>query len=146
MRATLRFLVGGLSALALSLGANAQPGPGMQGGMGGMTGMGGMGGMSSAAKPAAGECAKARDPQRCEALQKAKDMCKDKAGPDKRKCMTEAMPPMDCSKARNPARCEAHQKAKEACKDKAGRDHRQCIREQTRAGGRTGNQPATPTK
>lgn len=123
MRATLRFLVGGLSALALSLAANAQPGPGMQGGMGGMTGMG------PAAKPASGECVKARDPQRCEALQKAKDMCKDKAGADKRKCMTEAMPPMDCSKARNPARCEAHQKAKEACKDKAGRDHRQCIRD-----------------
>ena len=126
MSARLRFLIGGLSALALSFGASAQPGPGMQGGMGGMTGMG------PAAQPAAADCAKARDPQRCEALQKAKETCKDKAGADKRKCMTEAMPPMDCAKARNPARCEAHQKAKEACKDKAGRDHRQCIREQVR--------------
>lgn len=128
MSATFRFLIGGLTALALSLGANAQPAPGMQGGMGGMTGMG------PAAKPAASpDCGRARDPQRCEALQKAKEMCKDKTGADKRKCMTEAMPPMDCSKARSPARCEAHQKAKAACKDKAGRDHRQCIRDHVRA-------------
>lgn len=123
MGATLRFLVGGLAAFALSCGAGAQPAPGMQGGMTGM---------APAVRPAAGDCAKARDPQRCEALQKAKETCKDRVGPDKRKCMTEAMPPMDCSKARNPARCEAHQKAKEACKDKAGRDHRQCIREHVR--------------
>ncbi len=133
MNARLGFLAAGLSAIALSFAANAQPAAGTQGGMGGMTGMG------SAAKPAAADCTKARDPQRCEALQKAKEACKDKAGSDKRKCMTEAMPPMDCSKARNPARCEAHQKAKEACKDKAGRDHRQCIREHTR-----GSQPAKP--
>lgn len=127
MSAVFRFLAGGMTALALSLGANAQPGSGMQGGMGGMTGMG------PAARPASSECARARDPQRCEALQKAKDICKNKSGADKRKCMTEAMPPMDCSKARSPARCEAHQKAKEACRDKAGRDHRQCIREHVRA-------------
>ena len=120
MKRCLTLLVGGLSAALLSLGAGAQPGPGMQG----------MGGMGPAAKPATIDCGKARDPQRCEALQKAKDACKDKAGPDKRKCMTEAMPPMDCSKARNPTRCEAHQKAKDACKDKAGPEHRQCMRDQ----------------
>lgn len=136
MSATFRFLAAGCAALALSFGANAQPAPGMQGGMGGMTGMG------PAAKPASADCAKARDPQRCEALQKAKETCKDKTGADKRKCMTEAMPPMDCSKARSPARCEAHQKAKTACKDKAGRDHRQCIRDHVRGA----SQPAAAPK
>jgi len=76
-------------------------------------------------------CGKARDPQRCEDLQKAKETCKDKSAVEKRKCMLEAMPPMDCSKARSPERCAALQKAKEACKDKASAEHRQCLREHT---------------
>lgn len=124
MNISLRFLIGGLSAAALSFAAAAQPGPGMQG----------TDAAGAAAKPAAVDCSKARDPQRCEALQKAKETCKDKLGADKRKCMADAMPPMDCSKARNPARCEAHQKAKEACKDKPAAEHRQCLRDQLRRG------------
>lgn len=107
----------------LAFGAAAQPGPGM----GGMAGMQGMGPMSGAGSR---ECGKARDPQRCEALQRAKESCKDKAGTEKRDCIQSAMPPVDCSKARHPDRCEAHQKAKEACKDKVGKERRQCIRAQ----------------
>ncbi len=78
---------------------------------------------------ATADCSKARDPARCEALQKAKEACKDKSAADKRKCMVESMPPMDCSKARNPQRCEAMEKARAECKDKNGTEFRQCMRE-----------------
>ena len=132
MSRSFKFFVGGLAAAALSLGANAQPAPGM-GGMAGMT-----------APAPAGGCAKARDPQRCQALQVAQETCKDKVGANKRKCMSDAMPPMDCSKSRSPARCEAHQKAKEACKDKPGAEHRECLREHTPALAKGGGQPAAP--
>lgn len=138
-------LLGGLAATLFALDVAAQPGPGMQG----MSGMGGMSGMQATEAmgraPAAAPCAKARDPQRCEALQKAKEICKDKAAAEKRKCMSDAMPPMDCSKARSPERCEAMQKAKEACKDKAGPEHRQCMRDNLpKRNGKGGGQPAAP--
>jgi hypothetical protein len=113
-----------LLAGSLALDAAAQPGPGM-GGMQGMQGMAAYGGAPSR------ECAKARDPQRCEALQQAKQTCKDKPAAEKRDCMQSSMPPADCSKSRHPARCEAHQKAKEVCKDKVGMDRRQCMRDNT---------------
>lgn len=118
MKAPLQLILGGLAATLLSLGATAQTAP---------------------AEPAApaGACAKARDPQRCEALQKAKETCKDKNQADKRKCMMEAMPPMDCSKARSPERCAALEKAKETCKDKSGAEYRQCLRQ---------NAPRRPAK
>jgi hypothetical protein len=133
MIGSFKILVGALAAAA-TFAANAQPAPGK-------------GGMTAPTKAApATNCAKARDPQRCEALQRAKEICKDKNAVDKRKCMSDAMPPMDCSKSRSPARCEAHQKAKVACKDKSGSEHRQCMREQTRASGKSGDQPATPKK
>jgi hypothetical protein len=106
MKTNMQFLLGGLAAALFSTGAMAQ------------------------ASSIGGDCSKARDPARCEALQKAKESCKDKAAADKRKCMMEAMPPMDCSKARNPDRCAAMEKAKAACKDKSGSDYRQCLREQ----------------
>ena len=89
----------------------------------------------------AADCGKARDPQRCEALQKAKESCKDKSGVDKRNCMMDAMPPMDCSKARNPERCDSMQKAKEACKDKPGAERRQCMRDSMP---KRGGKPAAP--
>ncbi|MDK9725081.1 MAG: hypothetical protein OEL88_09310 [Sterolibacteriaceae bacterium MAG5] len=123
----MNLLLGGIAAALVSFGAAAQPGPGMQG-------MGGPGPGSRAA----GECAKARDPERCEALQKAKEVCKDKRAAEKKQCMQDAMPPMDCSKARNPLRCEDHQKAKEICKGKTGRDHRQCMKENTPKRGKGG--------
>ncbi len=127
MNRNLKLLLGGLTAALFSLAAAAQGGPAATG-----------------QQPAA-NCGKARDPQRCEALQKAKETCKDKTAADKRKCMSDAMPPMDCSKSRSPARCEAHQKAKETCKDKAGPEHRQCMREHLpKSGGKGGSQPPAP--
>lgn len=118
MNTRLKFMSASLAAAVLSFGALAQPGDGAKD-------------SGTAAAPSAGACVKARDPQRCEALQQAKETCKDKTGVDKRKCMTEAMPPMDCSKTRNPAKCEAQQKARETCKEKSGQQHLQCMRDQT---------------
>jgi len=91
---------------------------------------------AAAPAPQLGICAKARDPQRCEALQAAKETCKDIAAADKRKCMADAMPPMDCAKSRNPARCDLYQQAKEACKEKTGPAFRQCMRANTPKGGK----------
>lgn len=101
MKQSLKLMCGGLAAALFSLGVAAQT----------------------------VDCGKARDPQRCEALQKAKEICKDKTGAEKRNCMMDSMPPMDCSKARSPERCEATQKAKEICKDRAGTERRQCMRD-----------------
>lgn len=117
MNQGLALLIGGLAALLFSLASGAQTAaPAAQ--------------APAAQAPAVtGRCAKTRDPQRCEALQQAKEACKDKPAGDKRKCMTEAMPPMDCSKVRSPARCEAAEKARAACQDKPGREHRQCMRD-----------------
>jgi len=82
---------------------------------------------------AAGECAKARDPQRCEAFNQAKEACKGSRGAEHRQCIQDQMPPPDCSKMRFPERCEAMQAAKEACKDKNGKERRRCLKEQMKA-------------
>lgn len=100
-----QLLIGGVAVALFSLGSLAQTGA------------------------MAGDCSKARDPARCEALQKAKEACKDKPAADKRKCMIESMPPMDCSKARNPDRCAAMEQARNDCKDKNGTEFRQCMRQ-----------------
>lgn len=128
MKSSVKLLLGGLAAALFSLTVAAQPGPGMQG-------MAGMGPQTS------GACAKARDPQRCEALLAAKEACKDKSAAEKRKCIEDAMPPIDCSKALRPDRCEAAEKARLACKDKNGAEHRQCIREHMP---KRGGQPPAP--
>lgn len=108
MNKVLSALLGGCLAATLSLTAQAQA-------------------------PQAVDCSKARDPQRCEARQKARAACKDKArGPEHRQCVEEHMPPPDCSKARNPERCTAMQAAREACKGKTGPEHRQCLRGQAK--------------
>lgn len=118
-----------LLAAALSLPAYAQPGPGMGGGNA-PSGMPGPGG-PQAAQRAPRDCAKSPNPEHCKARQEARaqalEACKGKAGPERRTCMHDHMPPPDCAKARNPQRCEAMQKAHEACKDKAGPERRQCM-------------------
>jgi hypothetical protein len=116
MKPSIHLLLGGLAAALFAVGSSAQAGSAAQS-------------AQAAPPPVSASCSKARDPARCEALQKAKETCKDNAAPNKRKCIMEAMPPMDCSKARNPERCAALEQAKEACKDKTGTDYRQCLRE-----------------
>lgn len=76
---------------------------------------------------ASSDCAKSRNPQRCEARKKASELCQDKSGAERRRCHKEAMPPDNCAKARHPARCEAMHKAQAACQDKFGPALRQCI-------------------
>ena len=83
------------------------------------------------AAAAGGDCAKARDSQRCEAFKQAKEACKGvRGGAAHRQCLQDNMPPPDCSKMRFPERCEAMLAAKEACKDKTGKEHRRCLKEQ----------------
>lgn len=109
MKMTFPLLAGGLLAAFLATAAQAQ-----------MTG------------PQAVDCAKARNPERCEARQKARSLCQDKRGPERRQCIKGNMPPPDCAKASNPARCAAMQAAQEACRGKVGPAHRQCLRDAAR--------------
>lgn len=114
MKPSLNVLLSGLAAALFSAGGVAQANPGNS---------------MEIAAPGNPACVRARDPVRCEALQKAKEYCKDKPTAETYKCMVESMPPMDCSKARNPERCTALQRARAACKDKTGHEYRQCVRE-----------------
>ena len=79
---------------------------------------------------AADDCARARDPGRCEARQAALKACGEKRGVERRACLEAAMPPPDCSKSDNPQRCEAIQKAKDLCKGKTGTALKKCLREE----------------
>ena len=83
--------------------------------------------------PAAKECAKAQDVQRCkerqEARAKALEACKGKTGANRKQCLDEQKQVIDCTKSSEPARCEQHKKAHALCKDKLGREHRQCLRD-----------------
>lgn len=81
--------------------------------------------------PQAVNCAKARNPERCEARQKARALCGDKRGAERRQCVKQQTPPPDCGKAPDPARCVATQAAQEACMAKVGPAHRQCLRDTT---------------
>lgn len=89
------------------------------------------------AQSAAADCARARDPVRCEARQAALKACADKSGAEKRACLDAGIPPVDCGKVSNPPRCEAAQRAKEFCKGKTGKHLKRCLRDE---------QPKTPRK
>jgi hypothetical protein len=82
------------------------------------------------AQSAADDCARARDPGRCEARQAALKACGEKHGIERRACLDASMPPVDCSKAQNPQSCEAAQKAKDVCKGKTGKALNKCLRDE----------------
>ena len=75
------------------------------------------------------DCALARDPGRCTALQAARAACKDTRGIERRTCLAAQDVRVDCSKARSPQRCEAREQARAACQDKKGPARRQCLRD-----------------
>jgi hypothetical protein len=75
------------------------------------------------------DCSKSRNPERCEARQKARVTCQDKRGAERRRCVADHMPAPDCARAQSPSHCKALQAAREACKDKTGVAHRQCLEE-----------------
>lgn len=161
-------LISSIVASLFCLPAMAQPGLGMGGGMQGMgaemkpgmgPGMGmspGMGpGMGAGMMPQEGgprmrgprDCKASPHPEACEARraahQQAYEACKDKAaGPERRQCIHDRMPPPDCSKSPNPQRCEQHQKARELCQSKAGPERKSCMREALRP--KPGETPALP--
>ena len=77
------------------------------------------------------DCAKAGNPQHCEARKKVYQECQGQpAGPAFRQCVQQRMPAADCSKAADPHRCALHEAARAACRDKAGPDHMACLRAQ----------------
>ncbi len=80
----------------------------------------------------ASDCAKARDPARCEARQGALEICKEKRRAERRRCLEEQLPPPDCRKATFPERCLAAVAANVACRAKPVAEQRQCLREQLR--------------
>ena len=82
------------------------------------------------AQSAADDCARARDPARCEARQAALKACSEKRRTEKSACLEASMPPVDCSQSENPGKCEATQKAREACKGKTGKALKQCMRDE----------------
>lgn len=77
----------------------------------------------------AGDCALARDPLRCQALQQARNACKEKRGTGKQKCIQEKLPAPDCTRDQDPSRCEARQIAQAACKGKTGKARQSCLRD-----------------
>ena len=86
--------------------------------------------LPACAQSAADDCARARDPVRCEARQAALKICADKRRAEKEACLEASMPSVDCSRAKNPGSCEAAQKAREVCKGKTGRDLKKCMRDE----------------
>lgn len=86
--------------------------------------------LPAGAQSAADDCARARDPVRCEARQAALKVCADKRRAEKEACLEASMPPVDCRQAQNPQKCAAAQKAREICKGKAGKQLKQCMRDE----------------
>lgn len=82
------------------------------------------------AQSATDECARARDPVRCEARQAALKTCAEKRGLERRACLEASIPPVDCSKAQYPQACEAAQRAKEVCRGKTGKELKKCLRDE----------------
>ena len=79
--------------------------------------------------PPGGDCALARDPLRCMALQKARGACKEKRGAAKQKCIQERLPAPDCTRDKDRGRCEAQLLAQETCKGKVGKARQSCLRD-----------------
>ncbi|MBI5898455.1 MAG: hypothetical protein HZB40_04455 [Rhodocyclales bacterium] len=101
---------------------------------------------AASARTAAGDCANARDPGRCEAQRAALKTCADKRGAEKRACLDAALPPVDCAKAANPQRCEATQKAREVCRGKSGKALKACLRDEAPKKPRHKRKPPAPQK
>lgn len=138
MKTRLMMIASALLASLICLPANAQPGPGMGGGMAGMQGMGpGMMGAGTAQgnppRARMRDCSLAPNPAACtahrEARMKAMAACKDTAGPQRRDCMREQMQNFDCSKAANPQQCETRKMAYKACQGQYGPAFRQCVQQ-----------------
>jgi hypothetical protein len=113
MNSTVTSIAAGIMVMLLALPGSAEPGV-----------------------PAGGDCALARDPLRCQALQKARSACKEKRGSGRQKCVQEKLSAPDCSKDKDRSRCEARQLAQEACKGKTGAAKQSCLKDINLASGR----------
>jgi hypothetical protein len=72
------------------------------------------------------DCAKAREPARCEAAQAAREACRDLHGSAFRQCTEDLRLHLECAAAAEPRRCESRQKQRAACKSKRGRAGKEC--------------------
>lgn len=77
--------------------------------------------------PKLSDCAKSRDPARCEARIQARQVCRDKRGDAKRICMDAYLVSPDCARADNPKRCVVQKNAEQACHGKQGKAHKSCM-------------------
>ena len=136
MKTRLMMIASALLASLICLPASAQPGPGM-GGTGGEgmnpRAMQGMGPGNGPRARAPRDCSQAPNPAACtahrEAHLKAREACKDSAGPQRRQCMQEQMQNFDCAKAGNPQQCESRKMAYKSCQGQTGPAFRQCVQQ-----------------
>lgn len=77
--------------------------------------------------PRLADCAKARDPARCEARLEARRACGDKRGDTKRECMQAYLVAPDCARADDPKRCARLKQAEADCRGKSGRNFKRCL-------------------
>ena len=88
---------------------------------------------AQAAKRAPVDCSTAKDVEKCQAQQVARqqkaDACKGKTGDDRKICRNEQIQQNDCSKARSPEICEGRKVANTACKDLIGKAYQQCLKQ-----------------
>lgn len=124
-------IIGALVAALFSLPAIAQTPPEKGAQAGTEKSMPGMGMQQGQRSPV--DCSKAKDAEQCkgrqEAHRKARDACKDKAGPERKTCMHEQAQNSDCGKARNPQQCESRKQAYASCKEQSGPQFKRCVQE-----------------
>ncbi|MDE2599991.1 MAG: hypothetical protein KGL40_10255 [Rhodocyclaceae bacterium] len=77
--------------------------------------------------PRMSDCAKSRDPARCEARLRARRACSAMRGDTKRLCMDAYMVSPDCAHADNPKRCVVQRHAEQACHGKQGKVYKSCM-------------------
>lgn len=133
MKSRLILVTGSLIASLLCLPAFAQDAPATANPNAGTPGMmqGSPAGGRMMKRPQ--DCSRAVDPAACtahrEALQKAREACKDTPTAQRRSCMQEQMQSFDCSKTANPQQCEARKTAAKECQGQNGPSFQQCMQQ-----------------
>lgn len=82
------------------------------------------------AESPADDCAKARDPARCEARQAALKTCSGMRRAEKEACLEANIPHVDCRQAKEPEKCAAARQARETCKNTNGSELKKCMRDE----------------
>ncbi len=86
--------------------------------------------LSASAQSPVDNCAKARDPVRCEARQAALEVCSGKRGAAKQACLDAAMPPVDCGMASNPPKCDCRTEGQGSLQGQNGKELKKCMHDE----------------